>query len=77
MTMEQGKNGEESIIFPIEYRLERSRNMGAYWSRLYHADIFTSLDVVERVFESEHRNHPSDWLRIVKVEQSIVKEAAR
>lgn len=61
-------------MFQVEYRLERSRNKGADWSRLYHTRIFTSLQEAEEVFQSEHRDHPSDWLRIVKVEQSVVKE---
>ena len=64
-------------MFPIEYRLERSRNNGADWSRLYHTRIFTSLKEAETAFENEHKNHPSDWLRIVKVERTVIKEATR
>lgn len=47
---------------------------GADWNWLYHTRIFTSLKEAEEVFDEEHKNHPSDWLRIVKVEQSAVKE---
>ena len=64
-------------MFQVEYRLERSRNKGAFWCRLYHMCVFTSLQEVEEALENEHRDHPSDWLRIVKVEQSVVKETIR
>lgn len=73
MTGEQNEQGE-TLMFQVEYRLERSRNKGADWSRLCHTRIFTSLQEVEEAFDEEHKNHPSDWLRIVKVEQSVVKE---
>lgn len=53
------------------YELYRSRNKGEFWSCIYDT---LNYDQAIETLESEHKDHPSDWLRIVKVEHIIEKE---
>ena len=55
------------------YTIERSRNNGEFWSRLYYGSVF-SKDEAQRLLEIEHKAHPSDWLRIVKDVRSVERE---
>lgn len=55
------------------YELHRSRNNGIFWSRLYDGHVLNYDEAVE-LLELEHKAHPSDWLRIVKIEYTIEKE---
>lgn len=55
------------------YELYRSRNNGEFWSRLHYGHAL-SYDQAVELLESEHKAHPSDWLRVVKIENTIEKE---
>lgn len=57
----------------IYYELYRSRNKGEFWSRLYNGCTLSHDEAIE-LLESEHKAHPSDWLRVVKIEHTIEKE---
>lgn len=57
----------------IFYELHRSRNQGEFWSRLYDGHALSYDEAIE-FLELERKTHPSDWLRIVKVEHTIEKE---
>ena len=57
------------------YVIERSRNDGKFWSRLYYGSVF-SKDEAQRLLDVEHKAHPSDWLRIVN-EMRTVEQVIR
>lgn len=81
MNQKYGKSLNEAIkqikevkpALHTEYRIERSRNRGEFWSRLYHTRLFLSLEEAYEVLKKEQTEHPSDWFRIVKVEMSYIK----
>ena len=56
-----------------DYTIERSRNNGEFWSRLYHGSSL-SKDDAKRLIDVEHKAHPSDWLRLVKEQRSVERE---
>lgn len=64
-------NGKK--LLDLNYRLERSRNNGMFWSRLVGTDT-SSRTTAETRLQGEHNAHPSDWLRIVKEVKSVESE---
>lgn len=57
----------------ILYKIERSRNKGVDWSHLMKYDNY-NYNAIKSFFDEEVKNHPSDWLRIVKCEEVAVVE---
>ena len=57
----------------VWYKIERSRNGGRFWSHLIGFDTI-SLEKIRVIYKNEIEKHPSDWIRIVKCEESSVEE---
>lgn len=62
------------LEFETEYMLERSRNKGQFWSRLNNARTYKNLDDAVEAYTFEHNAHPSDWLRIIRIEHHVEME---
>lgn len=57
----------------VWYKIERSRNNGKFWCHL--VGLYTpNYATIKKFFDLEVTNHPSDWLRIVKIEESPIEE---
>jgi len=57
----------------VWYKIERSRNEGKFWVHLVGFDT-PNLETIREIYEMEIKNHPSDWIRIVKCEESSFEE---
>lgn len=53
----------------VYYEVFRSRNNGKFWSSISR-DYPLNYDEAVEMLESEHRDHPSDWLKMVKVQNT-------
>lgn len=62
------------MILPnSHYKIYRSRNKGAFWGNITFGSNL-NLEQAKELIESEHKKHPSDWLRLVKSEETLVLE---
>ena len=78
MTLASGRTAKRIDAFMSEfdkayYQIYRSRNKGEFWSNITHG-IELGFDEAQNMMEKEKSKHPSDWLRLVKVQNSIVDE---
>lgn len=64
-------NGKK--LLDVNYRLERSRNNGQFWGKLFGNETDDRIVIKSRM-DVEHSHHPSDWLRIVKTVESVEDE---
>ena len=55
------------------YRVLRSRNKGEFWSDLTSGQEL-GWDEANRFMEQEMEKHPSDWLKLVKVETTTIRD---
>lgn len=55
----------------ITYEVMRSRNNGKFWSSITWG-INLGFDEAKRILEEQHRQHPSDWLKVEKIERETV-----
>lgn len=53
------------------YEVRRSRNKGKFWGTITYG-VNLGIEEAERIFEEEKKKHPSDWLKVVRFEQSTV-----
>ena len=54
------------------YQVLRSRNKGEFWSDLTSGQEL-GWDEANRFMEQEMEKHPSDWLKLVKVETTTIR----
>lgn len=55
------------------YQVLRSRNKGEFWSDLTSGQEL-GWDEANRFMEKEMEKHPSDWLKLVKVETTTIRD---
>ena len=54
------------------YQVLRSRNKGKFWSELASGQEL-GWDEANRFMEQEMEKHPSDWLKLVKVQATTIR----
>ena len=57
----------------VYYEVHRSRNKGEFWSNLTHGQEL-SWDEANCFMDKEIEKHPSDWLKLVKVETTTIRD---
>lgn len=57
----------------LYYKVMRSRNQGKFWADITYGLNLSHSEAV-CFMEKEKVRHPSDWLRLVRVESVIVTE---
>ena len=55
------------------YQVLRSRNKGEFWSDLT-SGLDLGWDEANRFMEQEMEKHPSDWLKLVKVQTTTIRD---
>ena len=57
----------------VYYEVHRSRNNGEFWSNLTHG-LELGLDEANRFMDKEIEKHPSDWLKLIKVQATSIRD---
>jgi hypothetical protein len=57
----------------LYYEVHRSRNNGEFWSNLTHGQEL-SWDEANCFMEKEIEKHPSDWLKLIKVQATTIRD---
>ena len=57
----------------VYYEVHRSRNKGEFWSNLTHGQEL-SWDEANRFMDKEIEKHPSDWLNLIKVQSTTIRD---
>lgn len=55
------------------YQVLRSRNKGEFWSDLTSGQEL-GWDEANRFMEQEMEKHPSDWLKLIKVQSTTIRD---
>ena len=55
------------------YEVHRSRNKGEFWSNLTHGQEL-GWDEANSFMEKEIEKHPSDWLKLIKVQATTIRD---
>ena len=55
------------------YQIYRSRDKGNFWSNITHG-MELDWEKAQHLMENEKTKHPSDWLRLVKVQVTTEDE---
>ena len=61
------------MIDKTYYQIYRSRNKGNFWSNITHG-MELEWEEAQHLMENEKTKHPSDWLRLVKVQVTTEDE---
>ena len=61
---------EQENIMTSHWEVHRSRNKGRTWSNLTHG-MKLSKEQAYEFADNESEKHPSDWLRVVRVEEVV------
>lgn len=57
----------------VYYEVHRSRNNGESWSNLTHG-MELGFDEANRFMDKEIEKHPSDWLKLIKVQATSIRD---
>lgn len=57
----------------VYYEVHRSRNNGEFWSNLTHGQEL-GLDEANCFMDKEIEKHPSDWLKLIKVQATSIRD---
>jgi len=57
----------------VYYEVHRSRNNGKFWSNLTHGQEL-GWDEANRFMDKEIENHPSDLLKLLKVQTTTIRD---
>lgn len=55
------------------YEVYRSRNQGIFWSSIT-SGMNLGFEEADRIYEEEKKKHPSDWIKVVRIERTTVSQ---
>lgn len=61
---------EQPYNIKSHWEVHRSRNKGQFWSNLTHGMDLSKIQAY-LFLDREHEKHPSDWLRVVRVDEVV------